>query len=125
MTKLEDIRRNLDPNEHYIVLRDGTKAWQLKPGWTRIGRSSAADIKLDDPSVGRRHALIVMEPGHRVRILDDRSLNGIYVDGDPVEWASLRNGSLVQIGRYELIHLGPGEIEVKDPPAIYEEPRGL
>ena len=30
-------------------------------GWTRIGRSAAADLRLDDPSVSRRHALIVSD----------------------------------------------------------------
>ena len=44
--------------------------------WTRIGRSLAADIRFDDATVSRRHALVANEEDG-VRVLDDRSLNGI------------------------------------------------
>ena len=33
--------------------------------WTRIGRSLTADIRLDDPTVSRRHALICRQDGRR------------------------------------------------------------
>ena len=49
----------------------------------RIGRSPASDILLDDPSVSRRHA-VVMHRGGRTVLLDDRSLNGIFVNGERV-----------------------------------------
>ena len=56
--------------------------------WTRIGRSLAADIRFDDATVSRRHALVASEEGG-VRVLDDRSLNGIQVNGRRVEWSPL------------------------------------
>ena len=59
--------------------------------WTRIGRSLAADIRFDDATVSRRHALIASEEGG-VRVLDDRSLNGIQVNGRRVEWSPLVDG---------------------------------
>src|SRR5206468_7719550 len=59
--------------------------------WTRIGRSLAADVRFDDPTVSRRHALIVRQPDG-VRVLDDRSLNGVFVNGDRVEGQALRDG---------------------------------
>ena len=59
--------------------------------WTRIGRSLAADIRFDDATVSRRHALIANEEGG-VRVLDDRSLNGIQVNGRRVEWSPLSDG---------------------------------
>ena len=52
--------------------------------WTRIGRSLAADVRFDDPTVSRRHALIVRQPDG-VRVLDDRSLNGVFVNGERIE----------------------------------------
>ena len=52
--------------------------------WTRIGRSLAADVRFDDPTVSRRHALIVRQPDG-VRLLDDRSLNGVFVNGARVD----------------------------------------
>ena len=36
-------------------------SFPIEHGWTRIGRSANADLRLDDPSVSRRHALIVAE----------------------------------------------------------------
>ncbi|MGE5407210.1 MAG: FHA domain-containing protein [Syntrophothermus sp.] len=78
----------------------------IERGWTRIGRSPNSDLCLDDPSVSRRHALIVAEPGAELRILDDRSLNGVFVNGVPIEWGVLRDGDRLTIGRFELYALG-------------------
>ncbi len=77
----------------------------LEEGWTRIGRSVAADVRLDDPSVSRRHALIVSETGEDLRVLDDRSLNGVFLNGELVEWGSLADGDELTIGRYRLFAL--------------------
>jgi len=74
----------------------------IERGWTRIGRSLTADLRLDDPSVSRRHALIVAEPGKPLRVLDDRSLNGVFLNGETVEWAPLHDGDELAIGRYSL-----------------------
>ncbi len=77
----------------------------IEPGWTRIGRSATADIRLDDPSVSRRHALIVSELPDTLRVLDDRSLNGVFLNGEVVEWARLGDGDELAIGRYRLFAL--------------------
>lgn len=77
----------------------------IAPGWTRIGRSAAADIRLDDPSVSRRHALIVSELPDSLRILDDRSLNGVFLNGEIVDWARVEDGDELAIGRFRLFAL--------------------
>ena len=59
--------------------------------WTRIGRSLAADVRFDDATVSRRHALVASQDDG-VRVLDDRSLNGVYVNGERVEWSPLTDG---------------------------------
>ena len=69
--------------------------------WTRVGRSIAADIRLDDPTVSRRHALMCRQGGG-VRVLDDRSLNGLFLNGDRVEWHDLQDGDELIVGRYSL-----------------------
>jgi predicted nucleic acid-binding Zn-ribbon protein len=69
--------------------------------WTRIGRSLAADLRFDDPTVSRRHALIVRQPDG-VRVLDDRSLNGVFVNGRRVEWHTLKDGDEILVGRHSL-----------------------
>ena len=56
--------RSLPGGGRYLVFRseDAIQVFEIEEGWTRIGRSVAADIRLDHPSVSRRHALIVSEP---------------------------------------------------------------
>ena len=72
--------------------------------WTRIGRSLTADIRLDDPTVSRRHALVCCQED-RVRVLDDRSLNGTFVNGERVEWDDLADGDELIVGRYRLYYV--------------------
>jgi hypothetical protein len=105
---LLNARRSLTGRGHHIVyhLDDGSIASvAIERGWTRIGRSANADLRLDDPSVSRRHALIVAEPGKVLRVLDDRSLNGVFVNGEAIEWGPLRDGDELGVGRYKLYAL--------------------
>jgi len=76
--------------------------FSIERGWTRVGRSPTADLRIDDPSVSRRHALVVAEPGKTLRVLDDRSLNGVFVNGEAIEWAPLRDGDQLTVGRFSL-----------------------
>jgi hypothetical protein len=84
---------------------DKPRVFRLNEGWTRIGRSGAADIELDDATVSRRHALVVLTDEGELRALDDRSLNGLFVNGEQVEWAPLAEGDELEIGRYRLFVL--------------------
>ena len=102
---LQEARERAAAPGHCLAMQDDDGEIVIFPierGWTRIGRSATADLRLDDPSVSRRHALIVAEPGKPLRVLDDRSLNGVFVNGEPVEWAPLRDGDELAIGRYRL-----------------------
>lgn len=74
----------------------------LAEGWAKIGRSSCADICLDDPTVSRRHALVVRTEDGLLKALDDRSLNGLFVNGKHVEWIGLSDGDELEIGRFKL-----------------------
>ena len=47
---------------------------------------------------------IVSQP-EGVRVLDDRSLNGIQVNGRRVEWSPLVDGDEISIGRHTLYFL--------------------
>ena len=73
----------------------------LAQEWTRIGRSLAADVRFDDATVSRRHALVVVQ-ADGVRVLDDRSLNGVYVNGRRVEWSPLNDGDEILVGRHTI-----------------------
>jgi hypothetical protein len=103
---IEEVRDGLsDPGEYLAYERAGeVRVFELSSQWTRIGRSLAADVRFDDPTVSRRHALIVRGPDG-VRVLDDRSLNGVFVNGDRVEWSTLQDGDEVLVGCHSLRYL--------------------
>ena len=69
-----------------------------------IGRGLAADLRLDESSVSRRHAILVPRPSG-ARILDDRSSNGTLVNGRRVQQADLRNGDIIVLGRVVMRYL--------------------
>jgi pSer/pThr/pTyr-binding forkhead associated (FHA) protein len=73
-------------------------------------------VRFDDPTVSRRHALIVRQ-ADGVRVLDDRSLNGVFVNGERVEWRVLADGDEIVVGRYRLHFLEavPAEAPVDEP----------
>lgn len=98
---LEALRGSLDPGKYVAFYIEGrARAVALDVGWSRIGRSGSADIRLDDPTVSRRHAVVVRTPEGELRVLDDRSMNGIMVNGDSVDWSPLSDGDTLQVGRY-------------------------
>jgi pSer/pThr/pTyr-binding forkhead associated (FHA) protein len=82
--------------------RNEIVSFHLGTSWSRIGRCPKAEIFLDDPSVSRRHAMVATESDKPPRILDDRSLNGVLVNGRKVEWAELKDGDELEIGRHRL-----------------------
>ena len=64
----------------------------------RIGRNSDNDIVLDDPTIGRSHA-IVQRVGERVfTITDQSSANGTLVNGVIIDTAKVSNGDVISIG---------------------------
>ncbi len=65
---------------------------------THIGRGLVADVRFEDSLVSRRHAIVALR-GDGVRILDDRSSHGTFVNGRPVTVAELADGDVVRIGR--------------------------
>ena len=69
----------------------------------RIGRGIAADLRLDESSVSRRHAIVELSPAPR--ILDDRSSNGTFVNGERIQQAELAAGDLITVGRVTLRYL--------------------
>ncbi len=62
-----------------------------------------ADIRLDDHTVSARHAIVVVR-ADRLRILDDRSTNGTFVNGRRVEESALADGDVVTLGRVVLTY---------------------
>jgi pSer/pThr/pTyr-binding forkhead associated (FHA) protein len=90
-----------------LVVKRGPNAgsrFLLDQDSTSSGRHPESDIFLDDVTVSRRHAEFRREGGEFV-VIDVGSLNGTYVNREPVDQAVLANGDEVQIGKFRLVFL--------------------
>jgi pSer/pThr/pTyr-binding forkhead associated (FHA) protein len=66
-----------------------------------LGRSPSADIVIDHTTVSRRHAILSEEEEGTV-LLDDRSANGVVLNGERVSRAVLRDGDQILLGEVAL-----------------------
>ena len=91
------------PGRYLVVAQDGRQRLvPLARPVTHLGRGFAATLQLEDPGVSRRHAIVVQRRG-QVRILDDRSANGTWVNGRRVFDEELRDGDVIVLGRAVLV----------------------
>lgn len=109
---LDEARGSLPAPGKYLAYEDSGRrvVVPVSREWTRIGRSLAADVRFDDATVSRRHALIVSQPDG-VRVLDDRSLNGVHVNGRRVEWSALVDGDQITVGRHAIFFLDTADVD--------------
>ena len=94
----------LPPGSALLIVHHGPNAgarFLLDQDVTVAGRSVSGDIFLDDVTVSRRHAEFRLD-GNEFQVVDVGSLNGTYVNREPVDSATLANGDEVQIGKYRL-----------------------
>lgn len=88
------VKRGPNAGARFLLDRDVTSA----------GRHTDSDIFLDDITVSRRHAEVRREGGE-FRITDAGSLNGTYINRQPVDSAPLANHDEIQIGKFRLVFL--------------------
>jgi hypothetical protein len=100
---IDAARDAIEKPGRYLVFHDaGEMRTVAMPGDSmRIGRSLSAHLRFEDPTVSRRHAVLIAE-AEGVRVLDDRSLNGVFVNGERTVSRLLADGDEVMIGRYRL-----------------------
>ncbi|WP_329456843.1 DUF3662 and FHA domain-containing protein [Streptomyces sp. NBC_01497] len=87
-----------------------TRAWieingtrhQISHSTLVLGRSTDADVRIDDPGVSRRHCEI--RTGTPPTIQDLGSTNGIVVDGQHTTRATLRDGSRIVVGSTTIVY---------------------
>jgi DNA-binding winged helix-turn-helix (wHTH) protein len=76
----------------------------LQPGANVLGRDDEAEVRIDAPSVSRRHALIVVKDGQSV-LEDLGSKNGTYVREERISSpAVLADGDTFRLGRLLLVY---------------------
>jgi hypothetical protein len=83
----------------YLALQDGkdTRLIRLESSITHLGRGLTSDLRFEHPHVSRTHALVVRH-GRVVRVLDNRSTAGTYVNGRRVVATNIQNGDVIRVG---------------------------
>ncbi len=90
---------------------DGTyEDYELAQATTTVGRSSGADIRVDDPSISRIHFRIENRHG-RFFIIDNKSSNGTFVNRRQITESPLKDGDEIITGRltFSFRHKQPEE----------------
>lgn len=100
------------PGTGPLVLEVAGVRHPLVPPGLVVGRGSDADLRINDPGVSRRHAMISVSgtPGHLTITIEDLgSTNGVSVDGARVQRAQLSDGSRIEIGNTRMLVHSPME----------------
>ena len=80
-----------------------SSSWILENGKYTIGRLSSHQVILDDVTVSRHHASIEIIK-EVVKIVDNNSTNGVYVNGELIESETeIKSGDKLQIGKFQLL----------------------
>lgn len=120
ISKISERPVNLDAALVVIYGLDLGRKYELAKTDIQLGRSSKADIQIDQESVSRNHAQIT-NTTKGVWIRDLGSTNGTFVNDEQVPDAGreLRNGDLVKIGRTIFKYIAGGNIEAAYHDEIY------
>jgi ABC-type multidrug transport system ATPase subunit len=86
------------------ILRPGSSP-EVPPDALTIGRATDNDIVIPDVLASRHHATLIPTPGG-TEIIDNRSINGTFVNGDRVTKVLLNEGDVVTIGNIDLVFTG-------------------
>ena len=94
----------------YIVIygpdwAEGEKRFELLQAEVRVGRGSDADIRLEDRSVSRIQAKLILR-GDRYSFFDFRSRNGAFLNGEPIDRKTmypLDEGAEIRIAPYRIV----------------------
>jgi adenylate cyclase len=73
------------------------RAYRIHQGRQSIGRAHDCEICIGHRSVSRRHAEITLD-GETLQIADLRSVNGTYLNGNPIVRAAIKVGDTIRIG---------------------------
>ncbi|GEM_PF-3593565 len=80
---------------------------------TRIGRDTTNDVSIDNPGISRVHASVRYQGG-RFHVVDEGSVNGIFVNGDEIDDLILADGDEIQIGKFTAVFLDAGGAHPQD-----------
>jgi len=85
------------------MLRAGRRDLTVPMRTFVVGRGRDADVQLDDESVSRRHARLLLREGADALIEDLGSQNGTFINGAPIVGSARINvGDHITLGTYDL-----------------------
>jgi hypothetical protein len=98
-TRARVIRKELAPFGHYLAFAGDGQEWvvPLEATVTHVGRGLGADVRVEEQRVSRSHAIMVRH-GHAMRVLDNRSANGTFVNGRRIVATNISEGDVIRIG---------------------------
>lgn len=67
-----------------------------------VGRDPYCDVYVDNPGVSRQHFRIDRGDTGEYRVTDLESSNGTYLNDRPVKVGTLRDGDVIQFGKYSV-----------------------
>ena len=84
--------------EHEFVLTPGRTAFT-------IGRNPMCDLRINNPSISRKHAELRIDASGGVTVYDLNSSNGTYVNGRREQQSALVDGDELLIGEFEMLYV--------------------
>jgi diguanylate cyclase (GGDEF)-like protein len=99
--KLDETQSGRKPKDACLVViygHDLGRKYNIVGREMSIGRATVNDIILSQDAVSRTHANLLLD-NNGVKIRDNESTNGTYVNDNKVHEAYLKDGDLIKIGR--------------------------
>jgi FHA domain len=98
-TRTRAISTRLAPYGHYLAFAEGRSDWlvPLESNVTHVGRGHSSDVRIDEQRVSRTHAILVRH-GQYVRLLDNRSANGTFLNGRRIVATNISDGDVIRLG---------------------------
>ena len=110
---------------HLLVVKEGSSSVFPLPhvGVVTIGRAPESDLSIDDGSISRQHARLVLSE-EQLRVSDLGSRNGTLVNGQPIEGTRpLIAGDVIQVGTVTLVLQGGARARPERTPVSVEQLR--
>lgn len=111
-----------------VLLQEGAslRRFQLAPGEHLVGSAPDAAVRLDQPGVSRRHALLRVLPDGGVVIADLGSKNGTFVAGRPIRETAVDGFSVLAFGAVQALLQpeDPARSDVLLEPPAHPGPKG-
>jgi len=78
------------------------KTFKIDKDEITIGRLKSSDIHINNPTISKQHARIIKNQGNYL-IEDLKSTNGIYLNTVRIISRYLKDGDVINIGKYTLV----------------------